>query len=185
MKNSHKLSQCATALLLSIICLLAFAGCQRQTIQPGTPTIPFTIGERSLFWKNPDSTQASNVKIAIIRSMVELRNLFELENGYDAPESYGKYDDAFFEEYVIVFVGQRFASGSYRTRVNYLTRSGNQLIVDYSTLMPAGFTDDLAMWQKLLEVSKDDLEGVTEATAQNHEIRLTEGEDYDESEWKQ
>ena len=159
-----------------------------ESSQPEMPTIPFTIGEGSIFWKNPDPAQASNVKIVIIRSMAELRNLFEQENGYDAPESYEKYDDAFFEEYTIVFIGQQFGSGSYRTRVNHLTRSGNRLIVDYSTLLPpksATAITNVVIWQKLLEVSKADLEGVTEIVPQYHEIQLTENEDYDESAWKQ
>ena len=37
MKNQHKIFQ-YTALLLSITCLLAFAGCQRQFTQPNAPT---------------------------------------------------------------------------------------------------------------------------------------------------
>ena len=156
-----------------------------ESSQLEMPTISFTIGEDGIFWKNPDPAQASNVKIVIIRSMAELRNLFEQENENSAPEGYGKYDDAFFEDHAIVFVWQRLSSCTMQRRINHLTRSGNQLILDYSTLIPLRLDGGLMIWQQLLEVSKADLEGVTEATAQNHEIRLTEGEDYDESEWKQ
>ena len=126
--------------------------------------------------------------IVVIRSVAELKAFYEQENEYDAPENYGKYNDAFFEEHAIVFVGQQLPSGSYRTRINYLTRSDNRLIVDYSTLLPpksATVITNVVIWQRLLEVSKADLEGVTEIVPQYHEIQLAENEDYDESEWKQ
>ena len=260
MKNQHKIFQ-YTALLLSFSCLFAFAGCQRQSPQPNsptgensdissvvvssfpssqapeseaapsmeespassqetpstekppvssqvipspssqatapvsqpiasepqqpeTPTIPFTIGERVGYW-NSGRWQPFKATIVVIRSMAELKALYEQENEFNAPENYGKYNDAFFEEQAIVFVGQQLPSGSFRTRVNYLTRLNNQLIVDYSTLTTPECTDDVAIWQKLLEVSKADLEGITEIVPQYHEIELTENEDYDESEWKQ
>ena len=84
-----------------------------------------------------------------------------------------------------MFVGQQFPSGSCQTRVNGLTRSGNQFIVDYSTLIPFDGTCDIKISQKLLEVSKADLEGVTEIVHQYHKIHLAEMEDYDANEWRQ
>ena len=155
--------------------------------QPETPTIPFVVGERVGYW-NSDQWQPYKATIVVIRSMAELKALYEQKNEYDAPDNYGKYNDAFFEEHAIVFVGQQLPSGSYRTRINYLTRSDNRLIVDYSTLLPpksATVITNVAIWQKLLEVSKADLEGVTEIVPQYHEIQLSENEGYDENEWKQ
>ena len=152
--------------------------------QPETPTIPFVVGERVGYW-NSDQWQPYKATIVVIQSMAGLKALYEQKNEYDAPDNYGKYNDAFFEEHAIVFVGQQLPSCSSLTRINYLTRSGNQLIVDYSTLIPFCLDGGIMIWQKLLEVSKADLEGVTEIVPQYHEIQLSENEGYDESEWKQ
>lgn len=76
-------------------------------------------------------------------------------------------------------MSQNHTSGSMRDQINFLTRSGDRLTIDYTTISPFFQTADMAGWRIILEVRKEDVEGITEIVPQQHEERLGEGEEMD------
>lgn len=138
----------------------------------GLSKIPFTLG----VYKNIHSkvyNTAPDFSAQIIRSMAELQEKYNAEG--QAVNYISKYDDHFFDNNAVVFIIQKHTSGSIRDRINFISKSGNQLVIDYTTLKPTLKTGDLACWRILLEVKKSDVAGAAKITPQLHEEALPDG----------
>lgn len=121
------------------------------TTAAGTVDIPFTLGicENGYtedYFTKPDA------EVHIARTAAEFQAL--------CPDV-EKYDDAFFAEHALVCLLQKHNSGSIRDEVTALTRTGDRLLLSYTTSIPGVQTMDLAYWYILLEVDKAAVEGVS------------------------
>ncbi len=178
---------CLFAAVLAIIGICTVAGCSSENaVQSEQPHIPFTVGEYVNIGYRYGEAQDTDFSAQVIHSNEQLQECFQQEKlNNDMVERQEdldytqKYEDEFFHEKAIILMSQNHPSGSMRDQINFLSRSGQQLIIDYTTISPFFQTADMAGWRILLEVNKADVEGITEIVPQQHEEHLGEGEDID------
>lgn len=70
-----------------------------------------------------------------------------------------RYDDAFFFEKALVIVYLKTSSGSNRYQVTDVKKTKNNVIIHIKQLMPQLMTCDMAEWNVLVELSKEDIAG--------------------------
>lgn len=134
--------------------------------------IPFTLGVyKNIYSKSYNSAPDFNAQV--IRSMEELQAKYRAEG--QTIDYIQKYNNYYFDNNAIVFIVRKHNSGSVRDKVNSISKYGNQLLVDYTTLSPTIKTGDLACWRILLEVKKSDVANVTQIIGKQHEETLPDG----------
>lgn len=134
--------------------------------------ISFALGVyKNIYSKSYD--KAPDFSAQVIRSMEELQEKCRADG--QSPDYIQKYNDHYFNSNAIIFIVRKHNSGSIRDRVNSISKQGNQLIINYTTLSPTIKTGDLACWRILLEVKKLDISNVAQISGQQHEETLPDG----------
>ena len=129
-----------------------------------TPSIPFTLldyGSTNIYggvYSNVTWRESGFEKIITEPSDLENRAIQNKE----------RYDDAFFDEHALLYLEIHYYSIGARERVNRLIPSGEQLIVDYTVFVPSMLSEAPGVNVILLEVSKSDLEGITQVVMQTN-----------------
>ena len=76
------------------------------------------------------------------------------------------YDDSFFDEHALILAYVEAGSGSFRYAIQNVSWDGSALCLDViQTNHPEAYTDDMAGWFVIAEVSDSDIAGVTEFDA--------------------
>ena len=133
---------------------------QEAASESQTPSIPFTLVEYRRTHGDFFSSE-TNTRIITEPSGLE---------GCDT-QNKERYDDAFFHDHALLYLKIIHANTGPRERVNRLIPSGQQLIVDYTVFHPMIVAEGSSANIILLEVSKSDLEGITQVVLQSNTIR--------------
>ena len=134
--------------------------------------LPFTVvaGDRSNYriGRLP-SIDADNGKAeaVIIRSVDE----WEAIAAENRPESAPAYDAAFFERGVLVLLVSHCSYGNFQLRITNAAVSGDTLMLEMGYIMPGGRTPMMTDWLVLIELKKEDVEGVDTLRADYWESR--------------
>ena len=178
------------AMALSLVCLVAAAGCRSQSV-------PFALGG-IISTGVPDYPYSGDFLAVVIQSVGELEETFpyDIEESQLDPdpsffpvrlkETYRqKYAQEFFEEHALV-VCEMFHPSSIDIydQVNRLTRSEDRLTVDYTTITPGVISPACGGRVIFLEVKKADVEGSTEIVPEQHKKPLKSWETYDGGDWE-
>lgn len=134
--------------------------------------ISFALGVYRNIYSKSDG-QAPDFSAQVIRSREELQEKC-MADGL-SPDYIQKYNNHYFDNNAIIFIVRKHNSGSIRDRVNSISKQGNQLTIDYTTLSPTIKTGDLACWRILLEVKKLDVSNVAQISGEQNEESLPEG----------
>ena len=162
---------------------------QAESSEPELPTVPFVIhaNDTSEFIISPLDVDAvisetmlsmDEFKATLIRNSEELAQAgYSIEKAGEKSESDSfPHGDAYFKEFALIRIQIDHPSSSMDDEFNFITRSGDQLIINWS-LMPFdgppleegyfyamdGAVEYLTYW---LEVKKADVEGITEVIGQ-------------------
>jgi len=162
---------------------------QAESSEPELPTVPFVIhaNDTSEFIISPLDVDAvisetmlsmDEFKATLIRNSEELAQAgYSIEKAGEKSESDSfPHGDAYFEEFALIRIQIDHSSSSMDDEFNFITRSGDQLIINWS-LMPFdgppleegyfyamdGAVEYLTYW---LEVKQADVEGITEVIGQ-------------------
>ena len=146
--------------------------------QSESSMVPFTLGKYLQIPAGGTYTEADSYA-RLINSMNEL------DDAIDGKWSgaHEQYNDAFFEDHAIVFMVTYHKSNSYQNRVDAITRSGRQLMVEYTTLHPMICEDVSGCFWTLLEIDKSDAAGITETVLKPHIIEQKVGDSYNEGDY--
>lgn len=131
-----------------------------------------------MFYKSGSvSAIKSDFDARIIRSYSELTEFYNSDKEFGS--SYvADYNDDFFEENAIVLICLTRPSGSFRDRINKLTRENGKLVVDYTTLKTFSSTADIKYWRILIQVKKSDVEGITEIVPKHRDETMPSGKQF-------
>ncbi len=67
-----------------------------------------------------------------------------------------RYDDAFFQDSVVVLISLEEGSGSISHKVKSCELTNDSIVIDLDTYTPTILTDDMALWHILIEIEKGD-----------------------------
>lgn len=132
--------------------------------------VPFTLILQEKSGVGPEE----NSQLRLIRSYDELRALCADAGQSELWDScLARYDEPYFKDNALVLLYVVRGSGSFRHRVDALTRRGTDLCLTVSdtALRPSGDTSsyehtcDMAYWQTVLEVRQADVSGVERLTS--------------------
>jgi hypothetical protein len=191
-RNSWQIT--VRALIIFLIAGLVFSGCEKQekpvNSEPisSSTSLNGTTAEKTavpfnhtvMYYKSgTGSAIKSDFDARIIRSYSELTQFYNSDKDFGSSYIAG-YDDDFFEENAIVLICLTRSSGSFRDRINSLSRENGRLTIDYTTLKTYFFTDDMKYWRVLIKVKKNDVAGITEIVPQNRQITIPSGKQFKE-----
>ena len=182
MNRKHIIAVCAFV-LCAAVCIAAAAAWPRAeageepgTTEPGmtepgtedpillpVDILPFQpVGFKAQYIRTDGYREGVRYPIVkIIRSVEELNKYYETNRGqYNLDhsgwtEACGKYDEAYFEEHILVMVLVEAGSGSVRYQVINAVLDGDELIVDIDVQAPEVGTCDMAEWHILIEPATD------------------------------
>lgn len=123
--------------------------------------LPFTVvaGDRSNYHvgrlPSIDSTNGK-AEAVIIRNVDE----WEAIAAQNKPESAPAYDAAFFERGVLVLLVSHCGYWNYQLRITNAAVSGDTLTFEMGYIMPGGRAPMMTDWLVLIELKKEDVEGV-------------------------
>ncbi len=141
-----------------------------------TTSIPFSAVYKSVGAYRPigeEERRGSDYSSAkLVTSMAELIEVYEQERWYEPyPDDYDytrQYNEAFFTEKALIVIARNYSHSSDKTRIDAVTRANQQLIVDYTTIIPVIREDAEASWRILVEVRKEDIGEVSDVVLQQH-----------------
>ncbi|HOB36704.1 MAG: hypothetical protein GX172_04315 [Clostridiales bacterium] len=189
-RNSRQIT--AWALIIFLIAGLIFSGCEKQerpvNSEPisSSTSLNGTTAEKTavpfnhtvMYYKSgTGSAIKSDFDARIIRSYSELTQFYNSDKDFGSSYIAG-YDDDFFEENAIVLICLTRSSGSFRDRINSLSRENGRLTIDYTTLITYFFTADMKYWRVLIKVKKSDVEGITEIVPKHSEETVPNGKQF-------
>ena len=91
------------------------------------------------------------------------QDTFTMDHGHDEVASFDevteKYDDAFFENHSLMLTYKEASSGSFRYAIDEVVKEADTLVLKIEqTNHPEVYTDDMAGWFLMAEVSKEDIQ---------------------------
>ena len=94
------------------------------------------------------------------------QDTFTMDHGHDEVASFDevteKYDDAFFENHSLMLTYKEASSGSFRYAIDEVVKEADTLVLKIEqTNHPEVYTDDMAGWFLMAEVSKEDIQDCT------------------------
>ncbi len=146
--------------------------------------VPFTVSLQVRGYANYYFSNTTGLKGYVIRSPEELQEKLpekweaiiaqsEIDISAIAPE---RFTTTFFREKSLVLLRITEPSGSIRFVVDELIADGSTLSVHYTATRPTPVTDDIAYWYVLLEVNREDVEGMLIVEGIRTEVTLPSGE---------
>ena len=137
--------------------------------QPETSTIPFSRGlptEQECDSKNV--TTSFDVKI--------IQNTQEVQKYKDDLREESRYTEEFFDKYALILLFTDHIYSHHYDEINFISKSNQQLIVDYTVVQYYGSTPKGVKRIIPLQVKKSDMQGITEIVPQAHEMKLKKDE---------
>ncbi len=157
MKNKNRAFTIYVVIGVLALCLAAFLLLPRiDDSTDGTP-----IGQRICRFEanyirtNGYHSGREYPVVNVVHSVEELNTYYEAnKSDYDLADFWDactEYDDAYFENRVLVIVLLEEGSGSYRHNVEKVWVENGKLSIDITTLVPEVGTCDMAEWHILIE----------------------------------